>query len=156
MINFEVDDYFKIMLRFEGGVMAELELGTYVLSDKSHEKWFERHWIMGGDKGTAYVDGFDPKGKIVRTTRLLTNVQGHRTMTAAGPTRSFGEPAEGIIVTEPIPQVRTEHRNFFENYIRAYNGEEEFLVKLPEVRRVLRLMEAIRESAKTGDSVRFE
>lgn len=77
-------------------------------------------------------------------------------MTAAGPTRSFGNPREGLIVTEGLPEVTTNHRNYFENYVRAYRGEEEFLVKIPEVRRVLALMEAIRESAKTGQAVQFE
>lgn len=156
VINFEVDDYFKIILRFENGVTGEIELGTYFLSDKIQEKWFERHWIMGGNKGTAYVDGFGPQGKIVRTSHLLTNVRGTRTMTAAGPTRSFGPPAEGTILTEELPQVNTKHEDYFVNYRKAYAGEEEFLIKIPETRRVLALMEAIRESAKTGNSIRFE
>ena len=156
VINFEVDDYFKILLRFDNGVTGEIGLGTYMLSDKLDEKWFERHWIMGGNKGTAYVDGFNPQGKIVRTTHLLQNVGGKRTMTAAGPTRSFGPPAPGILVTEELEKAQTGHRDYFENYKRAYAGEEDFLVKIPETRRVLRLMDAIRESAKTGKSVDFE
>lgn len=154
VINFEVDDYFNIQLRFDNGITAEIELGTYYLKDE--EKWFERHWFIGGNKGTAYVDGFHPKGKVVRTTELLHNVSGSRTMTAAGPTRSFGNPREGLIVTEPLPEVHTCHEDFFENYIKAYRGDETFLVKIPEVRRVLALIEAIRESAKTGKSVDFE
>ena len=119
VINFEVDDYFNIMLKFD-------------------------------------VDGFHPEGRIVRTEELLHNVSGNRTMTAAGPTRSFGNPREGLIVTEPLPTVNTSHRNYFENYVRAYHGQEEFLVKIPEVRRVLAVMKAIWESAKTGNAVAFE
>ncbi len=156
VINEEVDDYFNIMLRFDNGVTATLELGTYYLADKVEDKWFERHWFVAGNKGTAYVDGFFPEGKIVRTTSLLTNVGGQRTMTAAGPTRSFGPAPEGRIVTEELPKVNTEHRNYFENYIRAYHGQEDFLVKIPEVRRVLRLMDAVRESGRTGKSIDFE
>lgn len=156
VINFEVDDYFKILMRFDNGIMAEVELGTYYLTDKVHDKWFERHWMIGGNQGSAYVDGFEPEGKIVRTTHLLQNVSGQRTMTAAGPTRSFGPPAEGTIVTEPLPTVPTCHEDYFENYKKAYRGEEEFLVKVEETRRVLALMEAVRESARTGQSVAFE
>ena len=156
VINFEVDDYFKILLRFDNQVMAEVELGTYLLADKPQDKWFERHWIMGGNKGTAYVDGFEPEGRIVRTTELLTNVSGSRTMTAAGPTRSFGPPAPGKIVTEDVPKVNTCHRDYFENYKKAYYGEEDFLVKIPETRRVLAVMDAVRKSAETGKSVDFE
>lgn len=154
VINKEVDDYFKILMKFENGSMAEIELGTYFLKDE--DRWFERHWFIGGNKGSMYSDGFDPVGKIVRTTSLLRNAGSGRTMTAAGPTRSFGPPREGLIVTEDLPAVKTAHVNYFENYVKAYRGEEEFLVKIPEVRRVLRLMDAVRESARTGRSVDFE
>ena len=102
------------------------------------------------------MDGFDPEGKIVRTTRLLSNAGNGRTMTAAGPTRSFGPPAPGILTTEALPEVNTCHRDYFENYIKAYNGEEEFLVKISETRRVLALMDAVRESGRTGNSIAFE
>lgn len=156
VINFEVDDYFKILLKMDNGITAEVELGTYLLTDKMHDKWFERHWLISGNKGTAYVDGFEPEGQVVRTTHLLTNVGGQRTMTAAGPTRSFGPPAPGTIVTEPLPTVNTCHEDYFRNYVKAYHGEEDFLVKIPETRRVLALMEAVRESARTGKSVDFE
>ncbi len=154
VINFEVDDYFHIMISFENGITAEVELGTYFLTDKPG--WFNRHWFMGGSTGTMYLDGFDPEGKVVRTTELLKNVSGKRTMTAAGPTRSFGEPHPSLIVTEKLPEVHTGHVNYFQNYLKAYRGEEDFLVKIPQVRRVLALMEAIRESARTGRSVDFE
>ena len=50
VINKEVDDYFKIILRFENNVTAEIELGTYFLNDQPG--WFERHWFVGGNKGS--------------------------------------------------------------------------------------------------------
>lgn len=158
IINAEVDDYFKILLRFDNHVMAEIELGTYVLSDKIDGRWFERHWIMSGNKGTAYTDGFSPLGKIVRTSRLLTNVSGVKPLGSAGPTRSFGPPKEGVIVTEPLPQVEALQQDdvYYSNYIRAWNGEGDFLVKTPEVQRVMRVMEAARKSAQVGSSVVFE
>lgn len=158
VINKEVDDYFKVILKFDNDITAEIELGTYMLTDKIKEKWFERHWIMGGNKGTAYTDGFFPDGKIVRTSHLLTNVSLKTPLGAAGPTRSFGPPADGTIITEALPEVEEIEQDivYFENYIRACRGEEEFLVKIPEVRRVLRLMETAVKSAKTGKSQDFE
>ncbi|MDY3918062.1 MAG: Gfo/Idh/MocA family oxidoreductase [Candidatus Limivivens sp.] len=156
VINAEVDDYFKILLRFENRVTAEIELGTYFLSDR--KDWFERHWYVGGNKGSMYADKFDPEGKIVRTTHLLENVAKDQDKSVAsyGPTRSFGVPAPGLIVTEEIPKADCEQRDFFVNYFKAVRGEEEFLVKIPEVRRVLAVMEACRESARTMKSVDFE
>ena len=154
VINEEVDDYFKILFKFENGVTGEIELGTYFLADKPN--WFERHWFIGGDKGSMYSDGFNPVGKIARTTKLLKNVPGKTTMTASGPTRSFGPPQEGVLVTEELPKVNVAHIMFFENYLNALEGKEEILVKAPEVRRVLAVMEAVRESASIGKSVDFE
>lgn len=156
VINKEVDDYFKIILRFENNVTAEIELGTYFLSDR--KDWFERHWYVSGNKGSMYADKFDPEGKIVRTTHLLENVAGDQDKSAAsyGPTRSFGIPAPGLIVTEDIPHVECEQSEYFVNYFKALKGDEEFLVKIPEVRRVLAVMEACRESARTMKSIDFE
>ncbi len=154
VINKEVDDYFKILLKFESGVMAEIELGTYYLKDQ--EGWFTRHWFIGGDKGSAYVDGFDPKGKIVSTSHLLENPKNGRSLGAEGPTRSFGTPEEGLILTEELLVHKTERKDYFINYRNAMKGEEEFLVKIPEARRVLRLMEVIRESAEIEKAIKFE
>lgn len=156
VINKEVDDYFKVLLRFDNNITAEIELGTYFL--KNQDGWFERHWFIGGTTGTAYVDSFSAEGEIVRTSHLLTNVGLKKPMGAAGPTRSFGTPAEGTILTEKLPEVEDKEDDilFYTNYLKAYHGEEEFLVKIPETARVMRVMEAARESARTGKSVDFE
>ncbi|MDR0878553.1 MAG: Gfo/Idh/MocA family oxidoreductase [Treponema sp.] len=149
IINEKVDDYFKILLKFTNGVLAEIELGTYYLTPK-------RAWFIGGDKGSAYIDGFAGEGKIVRTAHLLENVPGKITMSAAGPTRSFGPPEPGLLQYEDLPQVKVNHRNYFENFIKVLNGSGELLVKAEQVRRVLLLMDAVRKSGKTGEAVRFE
>lgn len=154
VINEEVDDYFKIILKFENKITAEIELGTYFLADK--EKWFERHWFIGGNKGSMYLDGFEPIGKITRTTKLLTNVPGKTIMTASGPTRSFGPPQPGILVTEELPKVDVDHVMYFDNFLKTLKGEEDFVVTTEQVRRVLAIMEAAWESARIGKSVDFE
>ncbi|MCF0135171.1 MAG: Gfo/Idh/MocA family oxidoreductase [Lachnospiraceae bacterium] len=149
IINRDVDDYFNILMKFGNDITAEIELGTYYLTPK-------RGWFLGGDKGSAYIDGWDCEGKIVRTTRLLTNVPGKITMTAAGPTRSFGPAAPGLLTEEELPSVNVSHRNYFEHFIKAFNGEEELFVKPHQVRRVLCVMDAVRESARTGEAIKLE
>ena len=153
VINFEVDDYYKIILRFENMLTAEIELGTYMLSDKPD--WFPRHWQMFGDKGSLYIDGLDePQGKIVRTTKLLTDITNEANQ-YCGPTRSFGRPEEGLIITENLPQVSYSARDYFVNFINAMKGNEELLVKPEQLRTVLSVMEAVRESGKTMNSIRL-
>ncbi|GCF94710.1 oxidoreductase [Enterococcus florum] len=154
VINQNVDDYFNIQLYFDSGITGQIELGTYFLEDK--EKWFERHWFVGGDKGSAYVDGFEPKGKIVRTSELLANVPGKITMTAAGPTRSFGPPPAGRLVTEDLPDVNVNHQMFFDHYYDYVEGKEELAVKPEEILRLMKVLDAIRISAAEHRSVDFE
>ena len=102
------------------------------------------------------LDGFAGEGKIVRTAHLLENVPGKITMTAAGPTRSFGPPEPGLLYEEPLPEVNVDHRNYFEHFLKAFNGEEDIIIKPEQVRRVLCVMDAVRESAKTGKAIAFE
>ena len=149
VINEKVDDYFNILLKFDSGVTAEIELGTYYLTPK-------RAWFIGGNKGSAIIDGFGGEGKIVRTSKLLENVPNKITMTAAGPTRSFGPPEPGRLTEEPLPAVNVSHKNYWEHFIKAFDGEEEIIVKPEQVRRVLCLMDAVRESARTGKAIAFE
>lgn len=154
VINENVDDYFNIQLYFDSGITGQVELGTYFLKDEA--SWFESHWFVGGNKGSAYVDGFNPQGKIVRTSELLTNVPGKITMTAAGPTRSFGPPPEGRLVTEELPEVSVNHEMFFDQYRNYVDGEGELVVKPTEILRLMKLLDAIRVSAKEHRSVDFE
>jgi predicted dehydrogenase len=153
VINAEVDDFFKILMRFENKVTAEIELGTYMLSDEP--LWFPRHWYMCGNKGSLHVDKFKPEGKIVRTTKLLTDVR-NQAGQYTGPTRSFGEPPkEGLLITEDLPRVSTAARDYFVNFINAIQGKEDFLVKPEQIRTTLTVMEAVRESGKTMKSIQF-
>ncbi|XME03970.1 Gfo/Idh/MocA family protein [Lachnospiraceae bacterium C1.1] len=149
VINEKVDDYFNILIKFKNGITAEIELGTYYLTPK-------RAWFIGGNKGSALIDGFAGEGKIVRTAHLLENVPGKITMTAAGPTRSFGTAAPGLLIDEPLPEVNVEQRDYFVHFIKAFNGEEEIIVRPEQVRRVLSVMEAVRKSAASGEAVKFE
>lgn len=154
VINKDVDDYFNIQLYFENGITAQIELGTYFLNVK--EKWFEHHWFIGGDKGSANIDGFNPKGSIVRTSELLTNVPNKISMTAAGPTRSFGNPPKGRIVEEALPSVDVNHKMYFDHYYQYVLGNEEVFVKPEEILRLMKLVDTIRISSQQHQSVDFE
>lgn len=154
VINENVDDYFNIQLYFDNGVNAQIELGTYFLN--SSENWFERHWFVGGNKGSAKIDGFNPKGEITRTSALLGNVPGQITMTHAGPTRSFGPAPEGRILTEALPEVTVNHQMFFDNYYAYTQETEELVIQPAQILRLMQVVEAIRTSAKYHQSINFE
>lgn len=129
VINEKVDDYFNIIVRFKNNITAEIELGTYYLTPK-------RGWFIGGNKGSAMIDDFSGAGKIVRTKHLLKNVPGKITMTALD--------RQNQVFYEELPDVECSHRDYFVNFINAYYGKEELMVKNDQVRRILRFLDAVR------------
>jgi scyllo-inositol 2-dehydrogenase (NADP+) len=55
-----------------------------------------------------------------------------------------------------MPWADSDIRDFYKNVMAVIEGKEEPKIKLDEVARVMRLMEAIFESAKTRQVVTFE
>jgi len=149
IINDEVDDYFKIILKFENGITAHAELGTYFLK-------YQPRWLVAGNRGTMVINTFACDGEIMRTSQLLDKLPAAIAETEAGPTRQFAPAPAGVLYSDPLPEVKTQWTDFYKNFVQVLNGKEELKIKIPEVRRVLALMEAAFKSSETNKSVEFE
>lgn len=149
VLHEEVDDYFKIILKMDNGVTAHIELSTYILK-------YQPRWLAAGDKGTMIVEDFGCHGSIYRTGKMLEKLPPQITETEAGPTRQFAPVPPGGIVEEPLPEVQTDWVDFYRNVADVLNGRAESVIKIPEVRRVLSVMEAAWKSSDTGEAVLFE
>ena len=149
VLHEEVDDYFKILLKMSGGVTVQLELSTYLLKAQPR-------WLMGGSKGTLYIKDFGCEGAIYRTGKMLERLPSQIVETVAGPTRQFAPLPPGGIVEEPLPQVQTDWVDFYTNVRGVLENREPSLIRPEEVRRVLGVMEAVRKSAATGQSIALE
>lgn len=140
-----VDDGFYAELLFANGVSALVEVGT------SNFISLPRWYVLGAD-GTAVIEDWDLKGRIVRASGVdekdVTPV-----ITAAGLTKTMAPRREDSIYTEELPKVKSDVREFYLNVMAVLEGREESRIRLPEVMRVMRLMEAIQESASTGETV---
>ena len=77
-------------------------------------------------------------------------------ITAAGLTKTMAPRREDSIYTEELPQVSGDIREFYQNVMAVLEGKEESRIKLDEVMRVMRLMEAVFESAARQQVVKFE
>ena len=75
---------------------------------------------------------------------------------ANGGTRSMAVRRGFPTVTEPLPVVRADIRDFYRNVMAACAGEAELIVKPEQIMRVMRLMEAVKESSRTHASISFE
>ena len=143
-----VDDGFCAELTFENGVIALVEVGTS--NFVSLPSWY----VLGTD-GTAVIEDWSLNGRIVRASGVdekdVTPV-----ITAAGLTKTMAPRRDDSIFTEELPVVKSDVREFYYNVMAVLEGREESLIRLPQVMRVMKLMEAIERSAETGAVVRFE
>ena len=141
-----VDDGFYAEIAFENGVTALVEVGT------SNFVSLPRWYVLGAD-GTAVVEDWELHGKIVRATGVnekdVTPV-----ITAAGLTKTMAPRRDDSIFTEELPKVTSDVREFYINVMAVLEGREKSRIQLPEAMRVMKLMEAIHQSAETGEIVR--
>jgi predicted dehydrogenase len=157
VLHEEVDDYFKIIMKMSNGITVHIELSTYILE-------YQPRWLIAGDKGTMIVKNFGCDGNIYRTGALLEKLPPQITETIAGPTRQFAPVPPGGIVTEALPEITSDWVDFYRNVnavleeweTSSEKAQEKSLVKIPEVRRVLTVMEAVRKSAETGQAIALE
>ena len=143
-----VDDGFTAELAFENGVRALVEVGT------SHFIVLPR-WVVLGADGTAVIEDWDLNGKIVKATGV-NEEDVVPVITAAGLTKTMAPRREDPISTEELPKVESDVRDFYRNVMAVLEGREESKIKLPEAMRVMKLMEAIMESANESKVVYFE
>lgn len=152
VIHQEVDDGFHVELTFEGGLSYCLEAGNSNFIPLPR-------WYVIGTNGSAVVEDFLVNG---RSTRMTTQAQRESIEIALsdGRIRRMASRAKlrerGSTVTEPLPIKKVNMQDFYRNVMAAILGEAEPIVKQEQVMRVMRLMEAIRESDRTHCVVEFE
>lgn len=146
--NQEVDDGFTAVLRFEGGLEVLVEVGTNNFISLPR-------WYVLGENGSAVVEDWDLSGKIVKAfseeEKEIVPVR-----TAAGLTKTMAPRREDTIRVEELPRVPGDIGDFHRNVAAVLLRGEEPAVKLPEVKRVMRLMETVFESAEKNHVMDFE
>ena len=143
-----IRDRFSADLGFANGVHIFVEVGTSNFINLPR-------WYILGQNGTAVIENWDLDGKLVCASgKDETDVVPVKT--AAGLTKTMAPRREDTIHTEPLPVVKSDIRDFYRNVMAVLDGKEEPNIKLPEVMRVMKLMEAIFESAETHAVIPFE
>lgn len=143
-----VDDGFTAELTFENGLTALVEVGT------SNFIALPR-WYVLGQNGTAVIEDWEMNGKLVCATGT-DELDVIPVRTAAGLTKTMAPRRDDSIFTEELPKVTSDIRDFYRNVMGVLDGTETSNIKLDEVARVMRLMEAIFESAQKRQTVPFE
>ena len=146
--NYEVDDGFTLILTFESGKTALLEVGTSNFIELPR-------WYMLGENGSVQIDDFLVHGKIVRITDWDKN-DAVPVKTAAGLTKTMAPRTDDTIHTEPVVKVDSEIKDFYRNVMAAIEGREEQPIKHDELLRVMRVMETALRSAELNQVLPFE
>lgn len=141
----EVDDGFKLLLTFEDGERAFVEVGTFNFLPLPR-------FYMQCKKGTAIIEDWK-KSAHVALCKAWHESDVVPVQTAAGITKTMA-PRDSVTLdefdwTRPVSDVH----DFYRNLVATIDGKAEIIVKLPEVRRVLAVMEAAFRSSESGQAV---
>lgn len=140
--NEECDDGFTAHLTFENDVLIEVQVST------SNFITLPR-WYVLGQNGSAIIENWHCDGKIVMVSDWEKR-DAVPIVTAAGITKTMAPRTSDTIQEYPLPEMESDVRDFYRNVVKAIHGEAEQIVKHHQLMRVMRLMEAIKESAETN------
>ena len=145
--NEEVDDGFTATFTYDDGLIFTVEVGTSNFINLPR-------WYVEGLNGTAVIEDFHVNGKIV----IATADEEHDAVpiiTAAGLTKTMAPRTPETIAEEPLPRIDTDIKDYYRNIAKVVNGEADPIVTHDQQRELMRLMEAIFESAEKNEVVRF-
>lgn len=144
----EVDDGLHLMMTFESGKRATVEVGTYNFI-------YMPRFYMQCRGGSAMIEDWQKKCKVAKM-KAWNEKEVLPVQTAAGITKTMAPRDEITLDTYEIERPVSDVHDFYRNVVKAIDGKEESLIKLSEVRRVLEVMEACFKSAESGDALHFE
>lgn len=138
--NGECDDGFTVYLKFEDELTVVVEVGTSNFINLPR-------WYMLGENGSAVIENWNQDGKITMVSDWEKR-DAVPVVTAAGLTKTMAPRTSETIKEYPLPKQKADVRDFYRNVIKVLSGEAEQMIKHAEVMRVMKLMEAIFESAE--------
>ncbi len=145
--NEEVDDGFRAIFKYENDVSFLIEVGT------SNFVSLPRWYILGLN-GTAVIENFNVDGKkVVATTTAKHDAV--PIITAAGLTKTMAPRTDDTIKELPIDRIESDIKDYYKNVAAYLNGEAEIIVTHDQQRNLMKVMEAIFESAEQNKTVYF-
>ncbi|MGG4092990.1 Gfo/Idh/MocA family protein [Paenibacillus lautus] len=143
----EVDDGFESVIEFENGVSVLIEVGTTNFITLPR-------WYVKGTEGTGIIEDWSLNGRVVTRNQDAVKVEPKPIQAGVGLTKTMAPPSEEATITGALPEPYRQSSSFFDNFAAVIQGEAEPIVKNEEVLRVLNLIEAVFESARTGETLK--
>ncbi len=144
----EVDDGFHLHLTFADGKRATVEVGTYNFLAMPR-------FYMQCKSGTALIEDWQKKCRVAKM-KAWCEKEVLPVQTAAGITKTMAPRDEITLDLYEVERPTSCVHDFYRNFVLAIDGKAEQAVKCPEVRRVLRVMEASFLSAERGEAIKTD
>ena len=110
-------------------------------------------WHVSGDSGTAQVDDFSCTGRVVRAKTEEMRWEAGIVYTVAGPTRTMAPRPKESLEELPLPELESDARDYYRNFRDADEGKAPLAVTPEQALRVMRVIDAVFESAEKGCSI---
>lgn len=146
----EVDDNFRMVMMFENGVEARIEVATnnYIM----HPRWY-----VLGETGTLQIDDWNCEGKVVRCIDKEDKWAEEIVYTKAGPTKTMAPRNPNSVETIDLHEPDGVEDNLdpvYRQMIDAIEGKCELKIKPEEALRVIKVMEAAEYSWENNEVVK--
>lgn len=148
VLGHEVDDGFRVILKFSDGMRAILEVGT-----ANFIKLPE--WYIAGTTGTMEIKDFELNGEYVNLVGELAQ-DAVPVEAGAGFTKTMAPRIDNSIVHHALPKVQTDVCDFYRNFVNWIDGKEKPLVKNSEVMWTMQVINKIFQSAQTDQVIHLQ
>lgn len=143
----DVDDNFKVLLKFENNLSVLIEVDTLTFIPLPR-------WHVSTDTGTLVIHDWDCNGKILKANQVEFKWEESIVYTSAGPTKTMAPRPVETIDELPLPDVKTDCKDYYANVAKAIKGEEELIVTHEQMMLVMKVIDAIFKSAQTGQCIK--
>ncbi len=143
----DVDDNFKVLLKFENNLSALIEVDTYTFIPLPR-------WHVSTDSGTLVINDWECSGKILKANLVEFKWEQGIVHTSAGPTKTMAPRPVETIDELPLPKMDPDCKDYYVNVAKAIKGEEELIVTPEQAMRVMKTIDAIFKSAQTGECIK--
>ena len=146
--NDEVDDGFRAIIKFKNGPECLVEVFTNNFID------FPR-WYVCGENGTAIITDWDLNGEIVKV-KDWDIIDAVPIQAGAGITKTMAPRTDETIKHFPLEKIYVEWNDYYNNIYDVLRNGAAPLITHDQQRRLMKLMEAIFESAEKNKVIYFE
>lgn len=150
LITTQVDDVFHVLLRFENGCTALINISTncYIPLPR---------WHVSCENGTAVIDNWELTGRIVQLADpTVRDFEDAIVYTHAGPTRTMLPRPASTTKQTPLPTVTGHWSDYYRNIVDVLQNGAQPIVTPAQALRVMKVIDACFYSDRTGEAVAVE